>query len=187
MYLQIFNTNQCFWGHDIAPYKSQKFGYSNVHRHVNDRGGCRILFNLPSVGYVRNYRKKSKVDPYFYILRYKKLSFSFTSRNVHFQSYEEIAEKAYGPRGKMINVICITIHTMGAMCSFLFICKYELPPVVKMLFGIDPCENTLWTNGDFLVFLTVVFIVGPLAAAKDISFLGYTSGLMRPREHSFPH
>lgn len=92
------------------------------------------------------------------------------------KSYEEIAEKAYGPRGKMINVICITIHTMGAMCSFLFICKYELPPVVKMLFGIDPCENTLWTNGDFLVFLTVVFIVGPLAAAKDISFLGYTSG-----------
>ena len=62
------------------------------------------------------------------------------------------------------------------MCSFLFICKYELPPVVKMFLGIDPCEESLVTNGDFLVFLTVVLIVMPLAAAKDINFLGYSSG-----------
>lgn len=53
------------------------------------------------------------------------------------------------------------------MCSFLFICKYELPPVIKMIVGMDPCEESLITNGDFLVFLTVVFIVGPLAAAKE--------------------
>jgi len=92
------------------------------------------------------------------------------------RSYEEIAEAAYGSKGKLVNVICITVHTLGAMCSFLFICKYELPPVIKMIVGMDPCEESLITNGDFLVFLTVVFIVGPLAAAKDISFLGYTSG-----------
>ena len=53
------------------------------------------------------------------------------------------------------------------MCSFLFICKYELPPVIKMIVGMDPCEESLITNGDFLFFLTVVFIVGPLAAAKE--------------------
>ena len=62
------------------------------------------------------------------------------------------------------------------MCSFLFICKYELPPVVKMFLGIDPCEESLVTNGDFLVFLTVLLIVMPLATAKDINFLGYSSG-----------
>ena len=84
-----------------------------------------------------------------------------------FKSYEEIAEAAYGSKGKLINVICITVHTLGAMCSFLFICKYELPPVIKMIVGMDPCEESLITNGDFLVFLTVVFIVGPLAAAKE--------------------
>jgi len=92
------------------------------------------------------------------------------------KSYEEIAELAYGKRGKIVNVICITVHTLGAMCSFLFICKYELPPVIKMFMGIDQCEEFLYTNGDFLVFLTVLCVVGPLAAAKDISFLGYTSG-----------
>jgi len=93
-----------------------------------------------------------------------------------FKSYEQIAERAGGPKGKLVAVCCITIHTLGAMCSFLFICKYELPPVVKMFLGIDPCEESLVTNGDFLVFLTVLLIVMPLAAAKDINFLGYSSG-----------
>jgi len=93
-----------------------------------------------------------------------------------FRSYEEIAEKAGGARYKLVAVCCITIHTLGAMCSFLFICKYELPPVVKMFMGIDPCEESLITNGDFLVFLTVLLIVMPLSAAKDINFLGYSSG-----------
>lgn len=93
-----------------------------------------------------------------------------------FKSYEEIAEKAGGAKGKLVAVCCITIHTLGAMCSFLFICKYELPPVVKIIVGMSPCEESLITNGDFLVFLTVALIVMPLAAAKDINFLGYTSG-----------
>merc|ERR1719447_2209156 len=52
------------------------------------------------------------------------------------RSYEEIAEAAYGSKGKLVNVICITVHTLGAMCSFLFICKYELPPVIKMIVGM---------------------------------------------------
>jgi sodium-coupled neutral amino acid transporter 3 len=98
-----------------------------------------------------------------------------------FKSYEEIAEKAGGAKGKLVAVCCITIHTLGAMCSFLFICKYELPPVVKMIVGMSPCEESLITNGDFLVFLTVALIVMPLAAAKDINFLGYTSGLKYSR------
>merc|ERR1719379_1885126 len=45
-----------------------------------------------------------------------------------------------------------------------------------MLLGIDPCVDTWYTNGDTLTAMVVLFIVGPLAAAKDISFLGYTSG-----------
>ncbi|CAG5084637.1 Oidioi.mRNA.OKI2018_I69.PAR.g10698.t1.cds [Oikopleura dioica] len=93
-----------------------------------------------------------------------------------YRSYEQIAEAAYGARGKLVAVICISVHTLGAMVSFLFICKYELPPVVKMFLGIDPCVDTWYTNGDVLTAMVVLFIVGPLAAAKDISFLGYTSG-----------
>merc|ERR1711953_606892 len=92
------------------------------------------------------------------------------------RSYEQIAESAFGARGKLVAVICISVHTLGAMVSFLFICKYELPPVVKMFLNIDPCVDTWYTSGDVLTAMVVLFIVGPLAAAKDISFLGYTSG-----------
>lgn len=62
------------------------------------------------------------------------------------------------------------------MCSFLFICKYELPPVVKMFMGIDPCEESLITNGDFLVFLTVLLIVMPLSAAKGPVLYSFYDG-----------
>lgn len=48
--------------------------------------------------------------------------------------------------------------------------------VVKMFLKIDPCVDMWYTNGDVLTALVVLLIVGPLAAAKDISFLGYTSG-----------
>lgn len=92
------------------------------------------------------------------------------------RSYEQIAEAAYGAKGKLVAVVCISVHTLGAMVSFLFICKYELPPVVKMFLKIAPCDDTWYTDGDTLTALVVLLIVGPLAAAKDISFLGYTSG-----------
>jgi hypothetical protein len=48
--------------------------------------------------------------------------------------------------------------------------------VVKMFLKIDPCTDMWYTDGDVLTALVVLLIVGPLAAAKDISFLGYTSG-----------
>ena len=48
--------------------------------------------------------------------------------------------------------------------------------VVKMFLKIDPCVDMWYTDGDVLTALVVLLIVGPLAAAKDISFLGYTSG-----------
>ena len=63
------------------------------------------------------------------------------------------------------------------MCSYLFVCKYEIPPVVKKVMGMSPCEESLFTNGDFLVILTVVFIIAPLSGARDINFLGFTSGI----------
>ena len=50
--------------------------------------------------------------------------------------------------------------------------------VVKMFLKIDPCVDMWYTDGDVLTALVVLLIVGPLAAAKDISFLGYTSGIL---------
>ncbi len=47
-----------------------------------------------------------------------------------------------------------------------------------MFLKIAPCDDTWYTDGDTLTALVVLLIVGPLAAAKDISFLGYTSGII---------
>lgn len=91
-------------------------------------------------------------------------------------SYEAIGKAAYGKAGKIVTVVCIFTHTLGAMCSFLFIVKYELPEVIKTLTNSPECSDAWYLNGDIIVVLVTVAVVMPLAAAKNIGFLGYTSG-----------
>ena len=50
-------------------------------------------------------------------------------------SYEVIAHKAFGKPGKMYASIAILVHTMIAMCSFMFIVRYEGPAFLQGLFG----------------------------------------------------
>lgn len=50
-------------------------------------------------------------------------------------SYEVIAERAFGKIGKMYASIAILVHTMIAMCSFMFIVRYEAPAFLQGLFG----------------------------------------------------
>ena len=50
-------------------------------------------------------------------------------------SYEVIAQKAFGKIGKMYASIAILVHTMIAMCSFMFIVRYEAPAFLQGLFG----------------------------------------------------
>jgi len=90
-------------------------------------------------------------------------------------SYETLGRHAFGMFGKFLTAINIFVHTMGAMCSFLFIVKFELPEVVEVILGPDHC-GMWYTNGDCLVILITLVVIVPLAAAKNIGFLGYTSG-----------
>lgn len=92
------------------------------------------------------------------------------------KSYERIAKRAYGRPGKFVCIVSIVLSTVGMMCSYLFVLKYELPSVIKMLAGLDSCQNFLYTNGDFLVILALITVILPLASLRNISFLGYTSG-----------
>ncbi|XP_076821031.1 putative sodium-coupled neutral amino acid transporter 6 [Clavelina lepadiformis] len=91
-------------------------------------------------------------------------------------SYEAIGKAAFGLGGKVVTILNIFIHTMGAMCSFLFIVKYELPEVIRVLVGAGPCDEAWYLNGDILTIMVTVIIIMPLAAARNIGFLGYTSG-----------
>nr|XP_039270027.1 sodium-coupled neutral amino acid transporter 4-like [Styela clava] len=91
-------------------------------------------------------------------------------------SYEAIGRQAFGEGGKIVTVLSILTHTLGAMCSFLFIVKYELPEVLRTLTGAEECSSAWYLNGDYIVILVTLVIIMPLSAAKNIGFLGYTSG-----------
>ncbi|XP_068442359.1 sodium-coupled neutral amino acid symporter 2 [Clinocottus analis] len=88
--------------------------------------------------------------------------------------YEQLGYKAFGMPGKLAASISITMQNIGAMSSYLYIVKYELPIVIKS-FGAG---NEEWyTNGDYLVMLVTLVIILPLSLLRNLGYLGYTSGL----------
>nr|XP_020457121.1 sodium-coupled neutral amino acid transporter 2-like [Monopterus albus] len=89
--------------------------------------------------------------------------------------YEQLGYKAFGMPGKLAASCSITMQNIGAMSSYLYIIKYELPIVIEAFLGT---KNGEWyTNGDYLVLLVTVVIILPLSLLKNLGYLGYTSGL----------
>ncbi|CAH6791382.1 sodium-coupled neutral amino acid symporter 2 isoform X1 [Phodopus roborovskii] len=91
--------------------------------------------------------------------------------------YEQLGHKAFGLAGKLAASGSITMQNIGAMSSYLFIVKYELPLVIKALMNIEE-QNGLWyLNGDYLVLLVSLVLILPLSLLRNLGYLGYTSGL----------
>uniref|UniRef100_A0A8C2CLT8 Sodium-coupled neutral amino acid symporter 2 n=1 Tax=Cyprinus carpio TaxID=7962 RepID=A0A8C2CLT8_CYPCA len=88
--------------------------------------------------------------------------------------YEQLGYKAFGIPGKLAASCCITMQNFGAMASYLYIVKYELPIVIKAF--LDSNNNSWYTNGDYLVLIVTVAIILPLSLLKNLGYLGYTSG-----------
>ncbi|KAM8883508.1 sodium-coupled neutral amino acid symporter 2 [Synchiropus picturatus] len=89
--------------------------------------------------------------------------------------YEQLGYKAFGMPGKLAASCSITMQNIGAMSSYLYIVKYELPIVIQAFVGGD--NNEWYTNGDYLVLMVSLFIILPLSLLKNLGYLGYTSGL----------
>nr|XP_046235039.1 sodium-coupled neutral amino acid transporter 2 [Scatophagus argus] len=89
--------------------------------------------------------------------------------------YEQLGYKAFGMPGKLAASCSITMQNIGAMSSYLYIVKYELPIVIQAFVGNSNGE--WYTNGDYLVLLVTVVIILPLSLLKNLGYLGYTSGL----------
>jgi len=94
------------------------------------------------------------------------------SQLVSVKTYEELAEKSFGKRGKLFTTIIITLHCLGAMCSYVFIVKKELP---EFFYAILGHSDKWYLSGNFLMITVVLFVIVPLSAMKDIKFLGYSS------------
>ncbi|XP_040199840.1 sodium-coupled neutral amino acid transporter 1 isoform X1 [Rana temporaria] len=89
--------------------------------------------------------------------------------------YEKLGEQVFGTPGRMLVFGSTSLQNVGAMLSYLFIVKNELPNVLKFLMGIE--DSTPWyLDGRFLLVLVTVIIILPLCLLKNLGYLGYTSG-----------
>lgn len=89
--------------------------------------------------------------------------------------YEQLGYKAFGMPGKLAASCSITMQNIGAMSSYLYIVKYELPIVIQAFIGNS--DDEWYTNGDYLVLIVTAGIILPLSLFKNLGYLGYTSGL----------
>uniref|UniRef100_A0A4W3K4Z5 Solute carrier family 38 member 4 n=1 Tax=Callorhinchus milii TaxID=7868 RepID=A0A4W3K4Z5_CALMI len=87
--------------------------------------------------------------------------------------YEKLGERAFGLTGKIAAFSSITLQNIGAISSYLFIIKYELPEVIRAFLGI---EEEWYLNGKYLVVIVSLSIILPLTFLKNLGYLGYTSG-----------
>ncbi|NXL85312.1 S38A2 protein, partial [Alectura lathami] len=90
--------------------------------------------------------------------------------------YEQLGMKAFGMAGKLAASGSITMQNIGAMSSYLFIVKYELPLVIKTFMNIEENTGEWYLNGDYLVLMVSVILILPLSLLKNLGYLGYTSG-----------
>uniref|UniRef100_A0A8D3DJL2 Solute carrier family 38 member 5a n=1 Tax=Scophthalmus maximus TaxID=52904 RepID=A0A8D3DJL2_SCOMX len=88
---------------------------------------------------------------------------------VGIRAYEQLGNRAFGPPGKMLAACIITIHNIGAMSSYLFIIKSELPLVIRALLDSDENSGEWFMNGNFLIIIVSAFIILPLALMKQLA------------------
>ncbi|XP_041858975.1 sodium-coupled neutral amino acid transporter 5b [Melanotaenia boesemani] len=95
---------------------------------------------------------------------------------VGIRAYEQLGFRAFGHPGKILAAVIITLHNIGAMSSYLFIVKYELPLVIQTFLGQTSTSEEWFMNGNYLIIIVTVCVILPLAMMKHLGYLGYTSG-----------
>ncbi|XP_078270284.1 sodium-coupled neutral amino acid transporter 3-like [Rhinoraja longicauda] len=95
---------------------------------------------------------------------------------VGIRAYEQLGYRAFGTPGKLAAALAITLQNIGAMSSYLYIVKYELPLVIQAFLNIEEKSGEWYLNGNYLVIIATATVVLPLALMKQLGYLGYTSG-----------
>ncbi|XP_059209378.1 probable sodium-coupled neutral amino acid transporter 6 [Centropristis striata] len=92
-------------------------------------------------------------------------------------SYEDLGGIALQKPGKVVVALSIIIQNIGAMSSYLFILKSELPAAIDSFVSRDDAGNAWYDDGRLLLILVTLCVVLPLALSPKIGFLGYTSSI----------
>ncbi|XP_054845180.1 sodium-coupled neutral amino acid symporter 1 [Eublepharis macularius] len=90
--------------------------------------------------------------------------------------YEKLGEQIFGTPGKVIVFGSTSLQNTGAMLSYLFIVKNELPSAIKFLMGEEEKFSAWYVDGRILVVTVTFCIILPLCLLKNLGYLGYTSG-----------
>ncbi|CAH6791380.1 Slc38a1 [Phodopus roborovskii] len=90
--------------------------------------------------------------------------------------YEKLGEQVFGTTGKLVIFGATSLQNTGAMLSYLFIVKNELPSAIKFLMGKEEAFSAWYVDGRVLVVLVTFCIILPLCLLKNLGYLGYTSG-----------
>uniref|UniRef100_A0A2K6GGQ5 Solute carrier family 38 member 6 n=1 Tax=Propithecus coquereli TaxID=379532 RepID=A0A2K6GGQ5_PROCO len=104
------------------------------------------------------------------------LGLAYVMANTAVTSYEDLGLFAFGLPGKVVVAGTILIQNIGAMSSYLFIIKTELPAAISEFLSRD-YSGSWYLDGQILLIVICVGIVFPLALLPKIGFLGYTSSL----------
>ncbi|NXV12468.1 S38A3 protein, partial [Cepphus grylle] len=92
------------------------------------------------------------------------------------RAYEQLGYRAFGTPGKLAAAIAITLQNIGAMSSYLYIVKSEVPLVIQTFLNLEEKTTDWYMNGNYLVILVSITIILPLALMKQLGYLGYASG-----------
>ncbi|XP_036398971.1 probable sodium-coupled neutral amino acid transporter 6 [Megalops cyprinoides] len=92
-------------------------------------------------------------------------------------SYEDLGLRAFQKPGKVLVASTILIQNIGAMSSYMFIIKTELPAAITSFLSSEHSGNAWYLDGRTLVVLVTLCVVLPLALLPKIGFLGYTSSI----------
>ncbi|XP_030632415.1 sodium-coupled neutral amino acid transporter 3 [Chanos chanos] len=95
---------------------------------------------------------------------------------VGIRSYEQLGFRAFGMSGKMAAGIAISLQNFGAMSSYMYIVKSELPLVIQAFLKADVNSGEWYMDGNYLVIIVSGGIILPLALMKQLGYLGYSSG-----------
>ncbi|KAM6153244.1 sodium-coupled neutral amino acid symporter 1 [Erethizon dorsatum] len=90
--------------------------------------------------------------------------------------YEKLGEQVFGTTGKLVIFGATALQNIGAMLSYLFIVKNELPAAIKFLMGKEETFSAWYVDGRVLVVMVTFGIILPLCLLKNLGYLGYTSG-----------
>nr|XP_046251905.1 sodium-coupled neutral amino acid transporter 3-like [Scatophagus argus]XP_046251906.1 sodium-coupled neutral amino acid transporter 3-like [Scatophagus argus]XP_046251907.1 sodium-coupled neutral amino acid transporter 3-like [Scatophagus argus]XP_046251908.1 sodium-coupled neutral amino acid transporter 3-like [Scatophagus argus] len=95
---------------------------------------------------------------------------------VGIRAYEQLGNRAFGHPGKLLAACIITVHNIGAMSSYLFIVKSELPLVIQAFLSKQENTGEWFLEGKYLIIIVSLCVILPLAVMKQLGYLGYTSG-----------